>query len=199
MKKRHVPVHCLELRVRELMQLFNSLDPTPFRNKDLDHSAEAFMENWAQGFPPRSRLHITIHLEHAPAEAEATALLTDAIHNYFEDKAGLVRGELKQLLRQGRASLLIGLGFVSACLLGADAIAQLGTGNASTIARESLTIVGWVAMWRPMQIFLYDWWPLLRRIRVLANLQHAQVRVVEGEQAGAHTGRATPIPAPPPP
>jgi len=45
----------------------------------------------------------------------------------------------------------------------------------STPSRESLTIVGWVAMWRPVEIFLYDWWPLVRRIRVyknLLNLEH---------------------------
>jgi hypothetical protein len=47
----------------------------------------------------------------------------------------------------------------------------------ATIARESLTIVGWVAMWRPLQIFLYDWWPLGRRIRVYKALQQAHVRV----------------------
>lgn len=180
-KKSPTPAHHLELRVRELMQLFNSLDPTPFLNKDLDRSAEAFIENWALGFPPNSRLHITIHLEHPHTDGDATALMTEAIHNYFAYKAGLVRGELKQLLKQGRLSLIIGLAFVAACLAGADAIGQLGTSNALTIARESLTIIGWVAMWRPVQIFLYDWWPIVRRIRVYLNLCHAHVHVVEGK------------------
>ena len=45
----HQPsVHHLDLRIRQMDQLFNSLDPTPFLNKDLDHDAEAFMETWAQ-------------------------------------------------------------------------------------------------------------------------------------------------------
>ena len=181
MKKSPLPVHHLELRVREFGQLFNSMDPTPFLNKDLDREAEAFIETWALGLPPDSRPHITIHLEHLPTEGDPSALMTDAIHNYFDYKAGLVRGDLKKLLKQGRVSLLIGLTFVTVCLIAADAIGQFGSGTAFTIARESLTIVGWVAMWRPLQTFLYDWWPLARRIRVCKNLRQAHVRVVQGK------------------
>ena len=181
MKRSRLPVHHLELRVSELMQLFNSLDPAPFLNKDLDQSAEVFIEAWAKEFAPDSRLQITIQLEHPAAEGNATVLMTDAIHNHFDYKANLVRGELKDLLKRGRASLFIGLAFVTACLIGADAIAQLDTSTVSTIARESLTIIGWVAMWRPVEIFLYDWWPLVRRIRVYKNLRYARVRVIQGK------------------
>jgi hypothetical protein len=181
MKTSHLPVHQLELRVRDLGQLFNSMDPTPFLNKDLDREAEAYIETWAMGFPPNSRLHITIHLENLPSEGDPSALMTEAIHNYFDYKACLVRGDLKQLLKQGRVSLLIGISFVTACLIAADAIGQLGTSTVYTIARESLTIIGWVAMWRPLQTFLYDWWPLARRIRVYKNLKHSHVRIVQGK------------------
>lgn len=181
MKRSRLPLHHLELRVSELMQLFNSLDPTPFLNKDLDRAAEVFIEAWAIAFPPDSRLQITIHIEHLAAEDNATVLMTEAIHNHFEYKAGLVRGELRDLLKRGRASLFIGLAFVTACLIAADAIAQLESSTVSTIARESLTIIGWVAMWRPVEIFLYDWWPLVRRIRVYKNLRYARVRVIQGK------------------
>ena len=181
MRTSTLPVHQLELRVRELAQMFNSMDPSPFLNKDLDREAEAFIESWAIGYPPDSQLHITIHIEQLPTEGDPSALMTEAIHNYFIYKAGLVRRDLKQLLKQGRASLLIGLTFVAVCLVAADFIGKHGTGTAYTIARESLTIVGWVAMWRPLQIFLYDWWPLLRRIRVYKTLSQANVRVVQGK------------------
>jgi len=187
MNSNPLPIHHLELRVRELRQLFNSMDPTPFLNKDLDREAEAFIETWAMRHGPDSRMHITIHVENLPSAdattgcADTSVVMGEAIHNFFSYKVGLVRGDLEQLLRQGRASLLIGLSFVTVCLIAADVIGQYGTSTAFTIARESLTIVGWVAMWRPLQIFLYDWWPLVRRIRVYKALKHAQVRVVQGK------------------
>ena len=49
------PVHRIELRLREVAQLFNSMDPTPFHHKDLDPDAEEFIESWALEFPPDSR------------------------------------------------------------------------------------------------------------------------------------------------
>lgn len=88
---------------------------------------------------------------------------------------------LKRALKRGRASLFIGLSFVTVCLIAADAIAQTDGSSVSTIARESLTIIGWVAMWRPVEIFLYDWWPLVRRIHVYKNLRYARVRVIQGK------------------
>lgn len=56
-----------------------------------------------------------------------------------------------------------------------DAIAR----RTGTFARESLTIVGWVAMWRPMQLFLYEWWPLARRIATYKALARAHVKLIQ--------------------
>lgn len=46
--------------------------------------------------------------------------------------------------------------------------------------RESRAIVGCVAMWRPLQIFLYDWWPLQRQIRRYQMLGSAHIQVIQG-------------------
>ena len=107
-------------------------------------------------------------------------MLTGAIHNHFAYKAERTRNRLKSLLRQGRVSMAVGIMFVSVCLVAADTIGNLGTNPGYNIARESLTIVGWVAMWRPMQIFLYDWWPVLRKIRIYQRLASAHIQVVRG-------------------
>ena len=173
------PVHQISLRLREIGQLFNSMDPTPFRHRDLDPNAEEFVESWAQEFPSGSRYLLVIHLEKKPAESDP-ALLAEAIHNFYADKAQLAERELRRLLRLGRTSLLVGLAFLSLCSLGAKAATGLGGGPTVEIVREGLIIAGWVAMWRPIQVFLYDWWPIVRRRRMLQNLARAQVRVTEG-------------------
>lgn len=183
------PTHTLDLRVRELQQLFNSLDPTPFLNKDLDRACEAFIENWALALPHDSRLHLTVHLERPGSASAAGELVADAVHNYYGYKIELVRGELQQLLRMGRFSLAIGFVFVAACLLLAEAITSILPGAGAKIARESLTIIGWVAMWRPIQIFLYDWWPLKGRIKVYENLRFARISVVQAAAAPTQVER----------
>ncbi len=175
------PVHRLALRVREISQLFNSMDPTPFLNRDLDPEANDFIETWADGYPSGSRFHITIHIEQWPTDSDPNDMLTAAVHNHFSYKGDRTRAALRHLLKQGRVSLVIGVSFVALCLLGADAIGRLGDSAGFSIARESLTIIGWVAMWRPLEIFLYDWWPLQRQIRLYQRLSSAHIHVIPGK------------------
>ena len=181
MTRTHAETHQIELRLNELSQLFNSMDPTPFHNKDLDRDAEEFIESWALEFPQGSRFRITVHLARMPAE-DPTQVVTDAIRNYFTYKAHLSRRMVTVLLKEGRTSLMIGLAFLSACLLAADLLTTLAQGTFLKILREGLTIGGWVAMWRPMQIFLYEWWPLMRRSRIYHSLAAAHVRVLQDEK-----------------
>ena len=42
----------IQLRVGELRQLFNSIDPSPFLERDLDPDCEEFVVAWARELPP---------------------------------------------------------------------------------------------------------------------------------------------------
>jgi hypothetical protein len=179
-KKTHPPVHQIELRLVKLAELFNSMDPTPFHHRDLDTDAEEFLESWAMEFPQNSLFRIIVHIQQMPPEDPAP-LVTQAIHNYFEYRSVMSKRSLRLLLLEGRTSLLIGLGFLSLCLIGADALSTFPNNAFLRALRESLVIGGWVAMWRPMQIILYEWWPLIRRGRIFRNLAHAHVLVVPGK------------------
>lgn len=183
MKGGGAPVHRLDLRLRELAQLFNSMDPAPFLDRDLDRDAEEYIESWAMEHPAGSRFHITLHLQQWPSQPDPEPLITNAIHNFFGFKVELARRELRQLLSRGRTSLIIGLCFLAVCLAAANAISRSASGDLLVIGRESLTIIGWVAMWRPVEIFLYDWWPLLRRRRIYQSLARANVSVATSPKA----------------
>ena len=164
----------IELEVRDTKQLFNSMDPSPFREKDLDSDAEEFIESWAQEFPADVPLTLRVHLDEWPAE-DPTGLIRDAVHNYFAYRARQDDLEFRRLMQQGRTSLIIGLVFLAACLLVIKTLAGSSTDTWAGVLRESLTIAGWVAMWRPMQIYLYDWWPLRRRGRLYKKLSRMKV------------------------
>jgi hypothetical protein len=75
-------------------------------------------------------------------------------------------------------SLVIGAVFLAACLVTGDWVTHaFPDSRAAEILRESLTIGGWVAMWRPMEIFLYSWWPILRERRMNDRLSRMPVRI----------------------
>lgn len=174
----HGHPHHISLKLRDVNQLFNSMDPSPFIEKDLDEDAEEFIVSWAQEYGPDEPVRLRIYLEQWPSE-DPKEMVKTAVHNHFAHRAELAQLELKRLLKQGRTSLVIGLAFLSACLAGSQMLLGHDQGTWAEIVRESLTIAGWVAMWRPMQIYLYDWWPVRRRVRVFRKLSRMPVEVLQ--------------------
>ena len=79
-------------------------------------------------------------------------------------------------MSRGRRSLVIGVLFLVACLGVRQLIDQQEAGW-THILREGLLIVGWVAMWGPIDIFLYGWWPIAARRRQFAHLTKIDIEV----------------------
>ena len=169
--------HHIELKLRDIGQLFNTMDPSPFHEKDLDHDAEEFIVSWAREFPLDEPVALVLHLGASSQEQEPQPMIERAIHHYFAYRVDLNRREFRHLMQDGRRSLLTGLAFLTVCLLLSRFLVGAGAGTLSTLARESLAIAGWVGMWRPMEIYLYDWWPLRRRERILRKLSQMSVEV----------------------
>jgi hypothetical protein len=167
----------IEIRLGRPQQLFNSFDPSPFHERDLDEDAEAYIVDSVDEFPLQKRLRLIIHL---PADQLPTGNMPDlpqAIHNYFGYRLHESRRRLRLFFREGRIALLIGLAFLFACIVLREFAFALGRGAVAEIAQEGLLIVGWVAMWRPLEIFLYDWRPIRRRCQVFAKLSEIPVIV----------------------
>ena len=109
--------HRIEIFVDRIEQLFNSMDPSPFHEKDLDHDAEEFIVSWAKEYPRSDPLTLIVHVNQAAEAAGSQELVEKAVRNYFAYRGKLNRMEFKHLLKQGRTSLVIGLLFLAACLL----------------------------------------------------------------------------------
>jgi hypothetical protein len=128
-------------------------------------------------FPLDEPVTLVVHLNEFPAGQNPQSVIEQGVHHYFAYRARLNRLEFRRLLKDGRQSLLIGIVFLAACLTASHAMGGGEYGTFRSLARESLTIAGWVAMWRPMQIYLYDWWPLRRRGRLYEKLSRMKVEV----------------------
>lgn len=175
-----IPPHAevIEVRVPELARLFNAIDPSPLYEKDLDADAEEFIVGWAREAPGGARLALLVHIDRATPLPHEEALARDSIHAFFGNRAGRLRRQLRTLFRLGRTSLMIGI----AALAGFIAVGDLvfwasGGGRMGEVVRESLMIGGWVAMWRPLEIFLYDWWPIRAEIRLFDRLAVMPIRI----------------------
>jgi len=172
-------VHHIELSLRDVEQLFNTMDPSPFHEKDLDDDAAEFILSWAQEFHRHERVDLIIHLEKSFDGHNVQRLVENAVHNYFAYRARLNELEFKRLMKQARMSLLVGLSFLGACFAMIGLLVRQSASQWQGFLNEGLTIAGWVAMWRPLQIYLYDWWPLRRRGQIFEKLSRMPVEVRE--------------------
>src|SRR6202140_2419106 len=175
-----IPPKCsvIEVHVGELKQLFNAIDPSPFRDKDLDPKAEDFIVGWAKELPRNATLDLVVDLDREAGLPDEAAVLRDAIHEFFSQRAQAYGRRLRELFRVGRTSLVIGLVAVASAIALGDFLAALMKGSRiGEIVRESLTIGGWVSMWRPLEIFLYDWWPIRSETRLSERLAAMPVRI----------------------
>lgn len=166
----------IEVRLRELSQLFNSMDPSPFIDRNLDAAAEEFIVSWTRELPHKEEIELVIHLATRP-EPDRAAGTEAAVRHYFGSRAEIKGRELRLLLRRGRFSGVIGLLFLAGCFGLGEMVRQVSAQPWSEFVEMGLHIVGWVAMWRPLEIFLYDWWPIRSDQLLLERLARMQVRL----------------------
>lgn len=172
--------HPIELKIADLHQLFNSMDPSPFHERDLDEDAEEFIVSWAREAPKHAPIRLVIHLARpVPDLPDPRTMVAGSLRHYFDYRSEMLWREFKRVLKEGRASLFIGLLFLAAC----HAVGNLfepGPGTWHGIAREGLAILGWVAMWQPLDLLLYRWWPHLQTKRIYDRLAAAEVELRVG-------------------
>lgn len=174
------PPRCavLEVRLGELKGIFDALDPAPFRERDLDPKAEAYVVEWAQEEPQDVPLGLIVRLTRQTATRDDAVMLRQAINEHFGRKAQSTRRHLRQLLRVGRKSLFIGLGVLAVAMILGELLSGLvGRYDYGEILGHSLLIGGWVALWRPFEILLYDWWPIRAEAQLYDRLSEMYVRL----------------------
>lgn len=183
-------VWLIDIKLSTVQQLFNSFDPSPFYARDIDADAEAWIVGAVRDFPLAAPLKLVLHLPANDVDAAGALDLERALASYFGDRYEGARRDLRYLLRTGRYAFFAGLSFLAVCLGLRQLLLTYGGGVVSDIASEGLLIIGWVAMWRPVEIFLYDWWPIRRMSHVYAKAASLPVEIRAREIAAEGTDAA---------
>ena len=83
--------NAIEVRVDNIAQLFDTLDPFPFPERDLDRDAEDYIVGWARELDPNKTIRIIIHFPDNPTEVKAAAHVSEAFARYFHYRAGVIQ------------------------------------------------------------------------------------------------------------
>jgi len=177
---------CIDLKVRHSRQLFDTRDPAPFRERDLDADAVEYLLAAAQEIPRKRPLAVVVMISEEPEPRLTPDVIVEAVRGHFIYEGEQVERRLREHVRRGQMILGVGLTVLVVFLTLAELILSLPAGHLRGIVHEGLLITGWVAMWRPLEVLLYDWWPLIDERRQVRRILAAPVSIrYEGVTASA--------------
>ncbi|GAB4212688.1 MAG: hypothetical protein OHK0013_35740 [Sandaracinaceae bacterium] len=176
---------CIDVRVKDVAQVFDNRDPMPFLERDLDDEVAAYVTECAAdigGEPFR----IVLWAERS--ELDEAALAT-AFRKHFEWELARARRRQRASFRSARNGFLLGIALMAALRIASEVfVMSFSPGDLRSVLHEGLVIVSWVALWRPIELVLYDVWPTLERRRLLERIRDAPVSLRLGAEGVHETG-----------
>lgn len=163
-------------------QLLQPCPPSPFRQRRLREEADAFLVERASALPRNAPVQLLITLPQGQAEREKEVVET--IHQHFNWRRIEAEKQLHRTQRFGWRSLVIALLFLSAVMVLVQAIQRyFPATNLVSIITAGLTVFAWVALWRPCELLLYEWYPFKRDARVFRKLEKSGIEFSYRDQA----------------
>ena len=168
----------IEIKLSSVMQLFNSFDPAPFHEKELDSAAEHYIVDTVSDFPKKTLLKILIYLPPDIAATERAMKIPAAIHNHFQYKMLVSDRKFRTHFRHGRITLLIGLSFLTIALVARQYVSTLQNHIIAQLVADALLIIGWAAMWEPITVLLYELWPIIQMKKTYEKISTMEIEVL---------------------
>lgn len=172
-------IQIIEVRVKDLHQLFDYRDPAPFRQRDLDEEFAKYLESYLDEISPSRPIKIRIYIESSD-DSVPTSDIKDSVHDYFLYQIQIKRGQLSKTYRTAQIFLLIGIILIAVCLGIAHFLSTIESSPLISAVREGFIIFGWVSLWRPIDLILFDWYPIYDRIRIYRRLASADLEIEMG-------------------
>ena len=168
------PSETIIVRLDSVEQLLEPCPPSPFRQRLLREEAEQFLVERVTALPRKAPVKLLITLPETERGEEQK--VTDAVHEDFSFRRIQAEKELHRTRRFGWRSLVVALIFLTAAMLLVQLMKRyLPMGNLMSVMVEGLTVFAWVALWRPGELLLYDWYPFKRDVRLYRKLEKSEI------------------------
>ena len=133
-----------------------------------------------RGFPVKTKFKRIIYLPHELASGDHARKIRPAIRHHFEYRVMGADRKFRSHFRHGRTTLLIGLSFLTIALIARQMVSHLSNVLAAQLFADALLIIGWVAMWEPVTVLLYELWPIIRMKKVYQKISGMEIDILPG-------------------
>lgn len=167
----------IEVRVRDIQQLFDQRDPAPFRERELSDDFVRYIVSSAREFSLSTPLKLVIYVEGKEYQALTPEEIKEAIYSYFAYQTELQSRELREFMKRSQYFLFMGMLVLISCIGLAQGIEMKDSPRLWGVLREGIIIFGWVSMWKPFESLLYDWFPLYEKRRFYEKFVSIEIDV----------------------
>lgn len=177
-------LNSLDLALADLDDLFVARPADPLRGRFEDRSGiENLLDSVA---PSRDLLHVRIALTRGDGGEATGEDIAEAIAGYADARLDRVATELARIRRLAFKELAFGLAFLAFCLLASSLLAgvEITPDWLGDFFVEGLIIIGWIALWHPVDMLFFERLPLIRQRRILHRLRGVQVEVHRPDRVG---------------
>ncbi|ODT23599.1 MAG: hypothetical protein ABS54_10360 [Hyphomicrobium sp. SCN 65-11] len=185
----------VDLYLSDMHNMFQTPEVDPFLDENIEASGIEQLIDTMNARPgslaPIST--IAIHLPQPMIEPELPARMKAAIGNYCNAQIRLADQKKREIWLEGRKALRIGLVFWAICLALSLLFEELvfKSNAMGRLFGEGFIIAGWVGLWRPAELLLYDWRPFSREIRRYEEIKRMAVTIVPRKRPATQPAAAT--------
>ena len=171
--------YVIEIRTDSLEQLFDKRDPNPFRSRDLDDDAAEYILSCASEIGPKRVGKIRILTMEGAGEHKID-IISKGLHEFFRYREDITLKKIRAIIYLGLRTLVIGLLALSISIFISYHFSKMINDEyLKIVLKEGLLLIVWVSMWKPINIFLYEWWPMVDQRNLFQMLSSVKIEIVE--------------------
>lgn len=167
----------VEVFVNNAQQLFDSKDPAPFRDRDLDNDFVKYIFASFSEFSMSTPIKIVVTINDHETEHLDASAVSNAMDNFFAYEIALQMSEIRQFLRRSLFAFAMGVSVLFLSIGVAQSIEVDSPPGILGVLREGIVIFGWVALWKPLELILFDWYPLVERLRLYKKIKKSEAEI----------------------
>jgi hypothetical protein len=145
----HQELFTVKVALDTYQDLFNKLDPSPIRRRDISPDLRAFLEDCSSEIPLKYKTRINLVISHESKDALMEREISTSLKNYFSYVLNVDHNHIR--IKKLRAFKYM-IFSITAIILAVLLRTWLPDAILSSVAIESVTIASWVFLWETISV-----------------------------------------------
>lgn len=170
--------HVVSIKISSWDDVFDSWDPESQSLGRLDHDWLQYVLARMEHLPSRDRIRLVLQADSKQLSQHSAQLVSDGIRHGLEKRREILTRRLRDNFKMGRKTFALGILILIFFMTLSVLSQRLNLGSFQELFHEGFMIIGWVALWRPVETLLYDWWPIVAERKNVRRLLAGPITLV---------------------